>query len=116
MTSELEAIHTMNTWRRQELLVLDDIWESLHDIGAMLGHPQSPRSEERAGRRSAWIARADRYRTRHPFMAWRAAVLRARFERRVVGSCFAAWAWHPEGALLGSLARRHGDAFGRGDL
>lgn len=105
----------INPWRRMEL-DFDDMWEALCSVTVALGHPDSPRSEKRAGRGRMWNARADRYRTRHPFVAWRAAVLRARLERRVVGSCFAAWAWHPEGALLGSLARRHGDAFGRGDL
>lgn len=106
---------SVNPWRRMELLV-DEMWEGLCSTTRMLGYPESPRSEERAGKNRVWIARADRYRMRHPFVAWRAAVLRARCERRALGECFAAWAWHPEGALLGSLARRHKDAFGRSDL
>lgn len=106
---------SVNAFRRMRLEV-DDVWESLGRLAAMTGHLESPRSEEKRGRWETWIATAERYRMRHPFVAWRASVLKGRHERRDLGRCFAAWAWHPEGALIGSLARSHGDAFGRGDL
>ena len=104
---------SINAWRAMELTI-DDTWEALGRLSASLGVPRSPRSEERNGRGEVWIARADRHRARHPFVAWRAALVRARAERATLGGCFAAWAWHPDGALVGSLARRHGDAFGGG--
>lgn len=47
-----------------------------------------------------------------PFMVrWLAATVAGRAARRLLARCFAAWAWHPAGALVAGLAAKHAGCF-----
>ena len=103
---------SVGVFRRIQLLSLD-MREDFEDMRIMLncltrmnGGPQIPEYKPHK-----LDLLAQRHWVRPVLREWRGATLAARLGRRLLARCFGAWAWHPDGALLGGLAAKHAGSF-----
>ncbi len=97
---------SMNILRRMEVQC-QEITEQLDGLVHLYRCPSALKRPEL----SLLERRAVRHRQRHLVRAWRAETRAGRVDRRLLGRCFAAWAWHPDGALVRGLAARHAGSF-----